>query len=284
LPLGVRNGQTLIVNDGGVVGDNFNSGLGSTVLVTGGQLGANFEAVGAQVIISGGSVGNFFVAFDGSTVNISGGTIGSFFEAHDGSTVNISGGVFDRFFSYHGSTVNISGGMLGDRFDAFDGSTVNISGGTVGDRFTALNGSSVNLFGTEFVLDGIDITASLITNVPLAITDRDITLSGLFADGSPFSFDLNSTITGEDLFDPLALLSVTLVRPGDFDGNLVVDGADFLKWQRGQSPDPLSASDLAAWETNYGMVATLSATSTAVPEPATWIGLMLGMMTMLFRR
>ncbi len=72
-------------------------------------------------------------------------------------------------------------------------------------------------------------------------------------DVPPFSFDLNST-NGffQDYFDPLALLTVTLVGPGDFDGNLVADGADFLKWQRGESPDPLSASDLTAWEANYG--------------------------------
>ena len=42
------------------------------------------------------------------------------------------------------------------------------------------------------------------------------------------------------------------MSPGDFDGNLVVDGFDFLKWQRGQSPNPLSSVDLAAWEANYG--------------------------------
>jgi hypothetical protein len=40
--------------------------------------------------------------------------------------------------------------------------------------------------------------------------------------------------------------------PGDFDGDGLVTGADFLMWQRGESPNPLSASDLAAWEANYG--------------------------------
>ena len=60
-----------------------------------------------------------------------------------------------------------------------------------------------------------------------------------------------------------------------------MDGFDFLKWQRGGSPDTLSQSDLNDWETNYGTVAPLSATSAAVPEPATWMMLMLGMGTML---
>ena len=44
------------------------------------------------------------------------------------------------------------------------------------------------------------------------IGDRDVTLSGLLSDGTPFNFDLNSTdIRGKDFFDPHATLTVTLV-------------------------------------------------------------------------
>jgi hypothetical protein len=52
---------------------------------------------------------------------------------------------------------------------------------------------------------------------------------------------------------------------GDFDGDLDVDGRDFLIWQRGGSPSSLSATDLAAWQSNYG--APLVAVTT-VPEPS----------------
>jgi hypothetical protein len=55
--------------------------------------------------------------------------------------------------------------------------------------------------------------------------------------------------------------------PGDFDKDGDVDGRDFLVWQRGGSPMPLSAGDLATWKANYGN-GTLSAVS-AVPEPST---------------
>ncbi len=52
--------------------------------------------------------------------------------------------------------------------------------------------------------------------------------------------------------------------PGDFDGNGVVDGSDFLLWQR----DP-SVGSLADWKTNYGMgTALILAASAAVPEPS----------------
>lgn len=62
---------------------------------------------------------------------------------------------------------------------------------------------------------------------------------------------------------------------GDFDNDGDVDGRDFLFWQRGQSPDPLSSSDLADWQANYGAGSTLQAASAAstsaaapVPEPS----------------
>ncbi len=54
---------------------------------------------------------------------------------------------------------------------------------------------------------------------------------------------------------------------GDFDSDGRVDGLDFLKWQT----DGLSASDLADWEANYGMVAPSTANVTTVPEPSTLV-------------
>ena len=65
-----------------------------------------------------------------------------------------------------------------------------------------------------------------------------------------------------------SLLVVNLSVSGDFNGDGSVDGADFLVWQRGESPNPGSSSDLVAWQTNYGQVVSLAASKTAhVPEP-----------------
>lgn len=55
---------------------------------------------------------------------------------------------------------------------------------------------------------------------------------------------------------------------GDFNGDKTVDGADFLRWQRGQSPQPLSQSDLTAWRNNYGQSIFATPAISAVPEPA----------------
>jgi len=54
--------------------------------------------------------------------------------------------------------------------------------------------------------------------------------------------------------------------PGDFNLDGIVDGADFLDWQRGDSPNPFSTSDLNDWEANFGAGTPFGAV-TAVPEP-----------------
>jgi len=78
---------------------------------------------------------------------------------------------------------------------------------------------------------------------------------------------------------------ITISEPetGDFNGDLFVDGLDFLQWQRGDSPNSFSASDLAIWEANFGTTVPLSAISTAVPEPATGIMLLFGTFALFFR-
>jgi len=141
------------------------------------------------------------------------------------------GGAVDsmaNFFNANsGSEVNISGGTVSGRLDANSGSEVNISGGTVDDVFDAESGSMVNLMGTEFLLDGV-LLDSLVAGEAFTINDRDVTLSGLLADGTPFEFDLNSTTNFfEDSFAPDATLTVTL--SGALLGDVNKDGVvDFL--------------------------------------------------------
>lgn len=65
---------------------------------------------------------------------------------------------------------------------------------------------------------------------------------------------------------------------GDFNGDGIVDGRDFLLWQRGGSPNNLSAGDLQLWKDTYG-TGSLAAVA-AVPEPSS-IVLILGSMFVL---
>jgi hypothetical protein len=53
---------------------------------------------------------------------------------------------------------------------------------------------------------------------------------------------------------------------GDFNGDELVDGTDFLMWQRGDSPNGLNSGDLQDWKDNHPSAIVAGA---AVPEPAT---------------
>ena len=72
---------------------------------------------------------------------------------------------------------------------------------------------------------------------------------------------------------------------GDHNGNRFVDGIDYLQWQRGESPKPLSRFDLAAWELNYrdALVGPLDAAITT-PEPSTLLLASLASCVLLQRR
>ena len=63
---------------------------------------------------------------------------------------------------------------------------------------------------------------------------------------------------------------------GDFNGDGAVDGRDFLVWQRGGSPNPLSADDLALWQDTYGPEAP--AAVAIIPEPGSLLLIMASML------
>jgi hypothetical protein len=176
IPLGIREGQLLIVDNGGNVRKNFLAGRGGAVRVLeGGMIGDNMEAVGATVDVLGGSIGDAFDAFSGGVVNM-----------HDGS--------------------------IGTSFSAHSGSIVNVFGGTVGDLFNALSGSSVNLYGTQFMFDGVPI-AGLVPGNPFVLSQRGGMLTGRLANGDQFRISLLKFGRSHpvDLIAPDALLTLTLV-------------------------------------------------------------------------
>ncbi len=84
-------------------------------------------------------------------------------------------------------------------------------------------------------------------------------------------------ITGPDNgdLDNVVLNGLPEPASGDFDNDGDIDGRDFLRWQRGGSPTPFSADDLADWQAEYNgggpFTSALrlppSALKVAVPEP-----------------
>lgn len=73
--------------------------------------------------------------------------------------------------------------------------------------------------------------------------------------------------------------SFGLPATGDFNSDGLADGRDFLAWQRGESPNTLSADDLTLWQNQYG---TGSLAGVSVPEPTTLIAT--GMLFVTFLR
>lgn len=233
-----------------------------------------------EVNVFGGLLGDNFGLNASSTLNLYGGATGDFGDAFAGSRVLIAAGVLGDFFDANaGSNVRIQGGSVGEGFDARSGSQVEIVGGTIGDDFNASAGSSVHLLGKQFFLNATEITGSLFPGQPSTVALRGATLSGVLADDTPFSFDLNSDDAPlQDYFDPLADLSLTLLHPADYDRSGVVDPGDYAAWtQQYGSQSPLTAdgnadgvidaADYSVWRD--ALLADEAAISMAVPSPAT---------------
>ncbi|MFO0790632.1 MAG: hypothetical protein U0805_14345 [Pirellulales bacterium] len=273
-PAGIRAGQSLIVNAGGKVGDNFGVGYGSALAIVGGEVGNNCEAVGATVTMTGGKLGEYFDAFFGTTVNILGGTIGGGLEAHAGSTIHISGGTVLDLNALGGSTVNISGGLV-DRISSAEA------------------GSSIHLFGTGFRLDEEPI-GNLIPGEMISVRDREVYLSGWLADGSPFQFSIDRYRLSVD-----ALLTITSVLYGDYNGDGSVDQGDYVVWRKslgstialaadGNGNRVVDHGDYDVWRANFGRVAGGATSSpidgAAVPEPVAGVWVVIGVAAARWRR
>ena len=202
-------GETMQLNIDvdGVIGDDSESQIGGEVNVRGGTLGARFMAgSGSEVNISSGSVGSSLQALSGSLINISGGNVSDSLEVSAGSEVNISGGTL-RDIVARGS-MNISGGNIERLFQANSGSVITVSGGSI-DAIAASGGSQVNLIGREFFVDGQELD-TLVPGEAFTVTDRDGSITGLLADGQPFSFPLDTGFSVDGNFSSNATLTVTL--------------------------------------------------------------------------
>ena len=89
------------------------------------------------------------------------------------------------------------------------------------------------------------------------------------ASASVTRLDFHGTdVSGSILLDNVA---VAPIGPGDYDGNGVVDAADYVVWRKGLGTI-YTQNDYSVWRTHFGQtVGSGAMANAAVPEPATLI-------------
>ncbi|MEM8944678.1 MAG: hypothetical protein AAGD11_05790 [Planctomycetota bacterium] len=202
---------------GGAVGSLFNAYDGTVVNMSGGSIGNNFSVWDGGVLhLNSGEIGDAFAARSGSTITITSGTIGDSFNILPEVFLSITDGeIGDGFTVFEDGVVEISGGTFGHRLQALKGSRLRISGGEFAPAFLAFPQSHVELFGSKFFINDQPIDG-LSRGVPLTISDRDVFLSGILADGSKFEFALIDRLfennpVYSDYFDVEANLTIHLI-------------------------------------------------------------------------
>ena len=189
-----------------------------------GSVDGSLRVEGSEVNINGATVGDIN-AVNGSELNISSGFVGRLVIL-SGSVANVSGIVSDFSRIGRDGVINLSGGGLGSDLRVEDGGVLNIRSGSVGRGIDVQNGGTLNIFGSDFTLDGV-LLDDLVAGEAFTILSRDVTLSGLNAEGSTFRFNLNSDfVLFQDQFEPGSTLTVTQVLAGDFNVDGEVDGDD----------------------------------------------------------
>ena len=151
-------------------------------------------------------------------------------------TVTITDGLLRaNGFLQIGGSITLDGGILrANRFDEV------LSIGTIdinADGILQFDNSQESVAAVEALIAGGTITTSEASPLTVGIVD---------VDGTDFTQVSFAAACGD----------------GDFDCNGIVDGLDFLKWQR----DDGSAASLALWEANYAT--PLVAAVASVPEPS----------------
>jgi T5SS/PEP-CTERM-associated repeat protein len=294
--LTVRTGTLEIANGGRI--------NCSRAIIGSGQVsvsGTGSFLLSSELDISGASAaGTLRIQTGGRVLVLSNTFIGN------GDAIHLEGGALDikRLFpqgffwtsgalgvgTFDGSlTAPSSGVLLNKGFDALDltshivGQLTLLAGSTAELRFTTDLPLQTFRVDASAVIDGANLRIFLNDFKPSAQQVFEIMTTGGGVFGSFANVSSGQRVAtsdglgtflvhyGQGSPNPtsVVLSSFRLATPGDFDvdGDVDVDGRDFLLWQRGQSPTPGSITDLASWRVNFGLSASAAAGDT-VPEPA----------------
>ena len=271
--------------------------------------GGTFRRVktGAGVLNGGAFILGGFAGEPGQEINIkvvNGGRIENNGQLWVGSAGNSNDYGLENTITSNNGTIDLTGGD-GGGLDLFDGEVPGLApdmlfwygrdgeGTALGEKhvinFTGSGSITVDHSGIWIASMEEDFSISTVHASYEDLWTRGILqangLSGLTGDtfSNFFSvsgvFDADGAGPGTLGGENYKLTSLLGGQAGDFDGDGDVDGNDFLVWQRGGSPSPLSPADLATWKANFGAAATAngSAAVGAVPEPASLLSAMVAL-------
>ncbi len=236
---GLREGQTLWLNDQGLVLPYFIAGWGSRIVMEGGTFGQNSKLIHTDMLVTGGEVGPQFRATEGSQVTVVDGKFRDIYFSR-GATADVRGGIFEGASFTSGAEAMISGGefayvavsdsahltlsagtlkggldLSANGHATVQGGTVRrgvevrsgsltVAGGTFGDAWRTRTDTQLRLVGGEFHLDGDPIAGlEIIGDILPFNIPSGTTLTGILADGTPFH------ISSEDS-DSIAAGTLTL--------------------------------------------------------------------------
>lgn len=192
-----------------------------------------------------------------------------------------------------------TGGGLGDitapqeQIDLFSQQTGNLRAGAMGFAWRHHEVSKIGNLVT-WTVDGLDLISLDLTDVdPETLPGGENILFGYGDINASSSTDFNAQFLLFALVDNVEVNVAAAQEDADFNGDGMVDGTDFLTWQRGfGTPDAqladgdanddgaVDADDLMIWQNQYGT--PLQASVAAVPEPASLVTLLFsGIMALL---
>ena len=147
------------------------------------------------------------------------------------------------------------GGTIRESITVGENCVFNFSGGSIATDapyyvfptgILGYSSSVTNFLGTEFAVNGVRVD-QLTAGMPFNLPSLNVTLSGRLADGHAFSFFLKQddySFSFPFSFFGGARVTLTLVHPGDYNGDSAVDAADYAFWRSNAgSEQPNLAAD-----------------------------------------
>jgi T5SS/PEP-CTERM-associated repeat protein len=186
----------------------------------------------------------------------------------------------DSIVTVHGDFIFTESFLVAALTDVDTGSSTSTLSMVVGD-----NASSLNIFG-NVELGNVTLSLDFVGSAPLVGDSFEILSAAGDSNGlGTFANDQinvdgklwNIGYDADSVFVTYTGLSAGI--SGDFDGDGDVDGRDLIVWQRNPS-----LGNLSDWQSNYGQPGAITANVSAVPEPASAMLLLAGVLAMALRR